>query len=141
MIPAHCLKTLTVSNVKLEENGREVKFQNPTKQEHIVVDVDGCCLKNQLAADYLVIVPKVGQLIVELKGTDVRHALKQVVATAKHCVGHKYTQKPIHALVVAKNCPALTTTLQRAQSEMRKVAGGRIRIRSGQVKGQFQDFV
>lgn len=70
-----------VSRVKVEENGRSAIFVNNERAKFHKVKVDGGLIDNQLCADYVVSKDQVGSVVVELKGTDIEHAVDQIDAT------------------------------------------------------------
>jgi len=81
-IAAECIEATTDSRVKVSERGRKAIFLNPDNCNYSKVRVDGCVVKNAKAADWVVSKHAVGDIIVELKGRNVEHAVKQINATA-----------------------------------------------------------
>jgi hypothetical protein len=91
------------------ENGRYCKIQ-----------VDGCVVKNALAADWVVSKQGIGDIIVELKGRNVEHAAKQINATATLWTDEKLRVGRLAALVVATQYPRANTMMQKAQAAFAK---------------------
>ncbi len=64
-----------------EENGRRVIFQKPQGSKADKIKIDGCYVRQATACDYLVIDWKNRHHFVELKGSNVEHALEQLKVT------------------------------------------------------------
>ena len=108
-----CLEWLRVSLVKVpEENSKSAIFSNPEKLKVLVVYADRFCRKGragctdcffereQKVADYIVSMPKVVDVIVELKGTDVMGAVEQIESTIPSWKAHEHYSGKIGALIV-----------------------------------------
>ena len=117
---------------------RPVVFENPQRSNFDIVKIDGCCVKNERAADFLVRADE-KNLILELKGRDFEHGIKQVLATAQLCIERDYASRPIHGAVVATRAPpAANTSLQRAQDRLRRDFGGKFSVYKGDTPIPFQ---
>jgi hypothetical protein len=77
-------------------------------------------IKNALAADWVVYKPEVGMLIVELKGSAVEHAIKQVEATARYLVANNWVTGKLGGLIVANTYPKAGGAVQKAQASFAK---------------------
>lgn len=117
---ADCQERTSVSKIKVEERGRKAIFLNPNGEEYIKTKVDGCLLINQLASDWIVSKATAGDVIVELKGVDVAHGIKQVLATAQywHLNGHRAGR--LAALIVCRQYPKIATVVQRGIAALTK---------------------
>jgi hypothetical protein len=109
-----CLEWVRVALVKTPaENNKSATFTNPTKLLILLVHADKSCRKgrpgctdcffekNQKVADYIVSMPDVVDVIVELKGTDVMAAVEQIEATIPTWQAHEHSSGKIGALVVS----------------------------------------
>ena len=103
-------------------------FVNLQRLPHLKVQVDGCILKNQLAADYVVSQGVIGDVIVELKGKDVEHAVKQVEATASHWQEQGYRVGRLAALIVSTQFPKANTQVRKAQENFAKKYKGPLHV-------------
>ena len=81
MIPITCIEETSDPKIKLEERGSKVIFLNEVRHPFRKIKVDGCVVQNQTAADWVVSKPPVGDLVLELKGRNVDHAIEQVTTT------------------------------------------------------------
>jgi len=66
-----------------EENGRKLTLNNINGVETVRIKVDGCEINdNGIRCDHMLMVnPKALDIYIELKGTDLDHAKKQIIAT------------------------------------------------------------
>ncbi|MDD6473331.1 MAG: hypothetical protein PUF62_09940 [Bacteroidales bacterium] len=106
-----CISETTDSQIKFEENKRKIIFQNLSRFPYECVDVDGCTIKEGVRCDKLLIsADEREERYVELKGTDVMHAIEQLEETIKHL--GEYTDNR-HAYVISTNvAPAIDTKRQ-----------------------------
>jgi hypothetical protein len=78
-----CIQTCTDNPVFVEENGVRASFANPRAKAIRRITYDNCYNRNpdELKADYILGLPRKLDVIVELKGSDLKHAYKQVEST------------------------------------------------------------
>ena len=113
-----CIAKTSVSRIKLEERGRQAVILNPDREEYIRSRVDGCLVKNATAADWVLSKPETGDVVVELKGSDVAHALDQIAATIDFWKTNNLRCGKLSALVVCSKYPRVDTKVQRAKSRL-----------------------
>lgn len=101
-----CTEELKDSKIKVKRDGRRATFQNPERETVKCVDVDRWIRSTDTAkADYIVAKPGLVDVIVELKGKDIRHAVEQVVATLTRWKNAPPFSKKIGGLIVFTRCP------------------------------------
>lgn len=127
-IEADCQERRTDSNIKLSERGRKAIFLNPHRHELILTTVDGCVMKNELAADFVVEKQNVGAVVVELKGRNVEHAVKQIMATALLWRDRGLITAKFGSLIVCSQFPSVSTSVQKAQADFSKRFKGPLRV-------------
>jgi len=78
-----CIESCNATSVYIEERGVRATFLNPHRKQIRKVHYDGCYNKTlgELKADYIVGMPGVVDVIIELKGSDLKHASDQVRST------------------------------------------------------------
>lgn len=113
-----CRQKTTDSNIKCEEKGKKAIFRNPERREYYKTQVDGCLIKDEVASDWVVSRPQIGDVIVELKGKDVDHAVTQIQATAKYWTEKALLEGKLAGLVVATQYPRIDTKIQRAATAL-----------------------
>jgi hypothetical protein len=118
------------SNIKLTEakTGRKAIFKNELKENIILTSFDGCVVKNDTAADFVLSKTKIGDLIVELKGRDVEHGATQVMATAEYLTSNKHRNGLIAALIVCRKYPKEDSIVQRRQLAFAKKFKGPLKV-------------
>lgn len=122
------------------EHNRSAIFLNPKLEPFRLIRVDGCLVQSALAADWMLSRSSGGDLVIELKGRDVGHALFQVFATMMHWERHELRAKKslMSALIVcAAQRPALSPQVQRARRELRARFSADLTIRSGNREYDF----
>ena len=106
-----CICETKDSQIKFEENKRKIVFENPSRLSYERVDVDGCTINEGVRCDKLLLsADEREERYVELKGTDVIHAIDQLEETIKRL--GEYTDNR-HAYVISTNvAPAINTNRQ-----------------------------
>jgi hypothetical protein len=124
-----CQAQTNVPKVSVREGQRRATFLNPKRQVFIVSRVDGCIVTEGLRADWAVSKKEVGDtIIIELKGRDVDHAVKQIHATASLWVRNKYGNGKLAGLVVARQYPRASTGVQKAQQAFARTFKGPLHV-------------
>ena len=127
-VPGTCVTSVSHSKIKFEENKRTIYFLNPSRRVYKCVQVDGCAITNGICCDkMLTSADEHSEYYVELKGTDVGHAISQL-QTSIETLGEYDEDR--HAYVVSTNVmPALSTLLQRAQKVFRDRYNAELRVK------------
>jgi hypothetical protein len=97
-----CIQTCDENPVCIEENGVRASFANPRSRPVRRITYDNCYNKNpnELKADYILGVPEGLDVIVELKGSDLKHAYLQVETTLDRWKGDPIRYAKIVCLIV-----------------------------------------
>ncbi len=120
MTLANCRKSVTDPRVKFEEKGKQVIFVNPARDPFFKTRVDGCLKDCSPACDWVATKPSRGDVLVELKGSDVSHALEQLLSTAHYWTTKGYRAGELAALVVCSQYPRISTGIQQARLTFRR---------------------
>jgi hypothetical protein len=101
-----CMEELTDSKITVKRDGRRATFDNPERRAIKRIDLD-CWIKTAdvSKADYIVANPGIVDVIVELKGKEIDHAAKQIVATLSQWKKAPPSSKRIGGLIVFTRCP------------------------------------
>jgi hypothetical protein len=77
-----CTESLSHTKITVKANGRVATFLNPGRMPIKKVDLD-CWLRTTTSAkaDYVISKPGNVDIIVEIKGKDIDHAIEQILAT------------------------------------------------------------
>lgn len=144
MTCAEAREEIKVPRIKVEENGRCATFLNEERLTYHRVKVDGGLVNNVLCADYVVSKQGVGSVIVELKGTDIDHAVDQIDATIsmmRNCAAPRgkgspsAAQLPVAGLIICSKYPRADTSFQRRQKKF--VAKHKSPLHCVSGKGEF----
>jgi hypothetical protein len=126
---ARCIESVRHTKVKVHDKGTNVSaiFLNPENRAVERIRVDGCLAPPQkTAADFLVSMPSIVDVIVELKGTDLRRAFEQVEATVDFLQERKILQKQppnspvLGILIVCSEYPSKNARIQRKRDVLGK---------------------
>jgi hypothetical protein len=123
-----CTVRKRVSRIVVEENKRKATFVNGDKAWFKVTRVDGCLCCNEEAADFVITKERVGSVVVELKGRDVPHGVSQVLATAAFWRRQNPDCPSIAGLVVSRQRPSYSTSVQRAQTAFARTFQGPLHV-------------
>lgn len=101
-----CTKELRHSKVTVSRDGRRATFDNSERALIHRVDVD-CWIRATDApkADYILAKPGIVDVIIELKGKDIDHAVEQILATLPKWKKAPPFSKKIGGLIVFTRCP------------------------------------
>lgn len=127
-----CIRPSTDSQIKFEEFNRKIIFLNPNKELYQKVQVDGCTIIDGVKCDKLLLsADEHEERYVELKGTDVMHAIDQLEATILR-LGEFEDNR--HSYVICTNvAPAYTTQIQKKQMLFKKRYKSELVVREKQM--------
>lgn len=110
-VDSACLRPTTDRIIRFEENKRKILFINSSLLPYIAVRVDGCAITHGVRCDHLLISgDALEERYVELKGTDVRHAIQQLEVTIQTLGEHDFNR---HSYVICTNVvPRVRTDMQ-----------------------------
>lgn len=118
-----CSSDLYTIRVSVEENATKATFSNPAKKKFTKTQIDGCLVKNQTACDWLIVRDSKDGVLVELKGSDVAHALDQIEASFKFLrEAQRLTPNRGGLIVCTKRSqhPAFNSKVQRVKDRLMK---------------------
>jgi len=136
-----CQQILTDSRIKVEESGRKAIFLNAGREEYIRTQIDGCLLNGARACDWAVSKPDLGDVLVELKGVNVSHAIDQLEAGAHYWLGSGLATEHLGMLIVCAQYPRMSTQVQRAQARFKKLFRAPLKVSSRNKEWQLSDLV
>lgn len=115
-----CVKVTSVSKIKVEENKRCVIINNPNNEKFTVTEIDGCLILNSIACDWLISNKSIGDVLIELKGCDVDHAVEQIMSTAEYIDSNKISAGKKAGLIICSKYPRIDTKVQRYKAAFAK---------------------
>ena len=128
-----CSEITTNKKIPVSENGRKFTIDNPDKKEVVKIRVDGCLIDDDRErCDYLfeVIIPEIKDegsetknietaIYVELKGSDIEKAFKQIMATLGYLVD-RHRQIDKECFIVASRVPKASAKTQELAEKLKK---------------------
>lgn len=141
MLPTNCQTVTDVSLIKFEEKGKTAIFQNKTRETYIRTKIDGCLIKHGRRCDWMLSKSGVGDIAIELKGCDVKHAIGQIEATIRFLRENKLNQKKLGALIVCSQYPRVSTRIQVAQDSLAKRFATPLHIRTNAIECTFDKLL
>ena len=136
VLKPECITKHTKRTFVIEEHRSQVRFLNPNKHEVQEIKVDDCVLTEGQRCDYLVIVDQADvSVLVELKGSDVKHAIDQLTRSHKVLVEHCKTNK--FWIISSYRCPLASTEIQSLTIRIRRDWGVKLKIKNSPVEHTF----
>lgn len=135
-----CSESVKVTKIKVSENGKQAVFLNPLKEKFVKVKVDGCMIINSTACDWVISKENVMSVLIELKGCDVEHALKQIEATFEYLQKNNLLTNKTSAMIICSKpskYPSFTSKLQKAKSRLAKQYKAPLHIVTGNYEFQI----
>lgn len=140
--PAY-IRSSTDRLIVVEENKRRATFRNLANELVLVVHVDGEMITAGERADYVVAHSNKVDVIVELKGSDVGKAVRQIRATRPAWLHCSYAGTRQAALVVRSPGmhPRQTANIERWQREFRKTLKMKLIVETRNREYEFNEFL
>ena len=127
-VPDICAKETTDSVIKFQEQRSIIRFLNDKRLNYKKIQVDGCALHEGLKCDKMLCsADEREEHYVELKGSDVLHAIDQLRQTIIKL--GEYDDKRRSYVVCTKVAPKISTLIQRAKAEFRKKYNSDLQIK------------
>jgi hypothetical protein len=117
--------------IVLEENKSKITFLNPNQDKILRIKVDGCVISDNetLRCDYALIPSDEVEIYVELKGSDIVHAVEQIKSTIQLLSDNPQKIKKL-CFVVSTRVPKQTTTIQQLQSQFKRNFNASFRVKN-----------
>jgi len=116
-----CVNYTNDSNIAFSENKRSIVFHNPKRFGYYKVRIDGCVITEGNRCDDFLFGDDPYDRYIELKGSDIPQAIKQIKQSIIWVKSHCDVGKKIKAYIVSKNVsPGYNTKLQAAKKEFNK---------------------
>jgi len=109
---ASCTEDRGDSKITVKRDGRRATFDNQDRAKIKCIDLDRWIRSTDtLKADYVLAKPGVADVIVELKGKEIKHAAEQIVITLGKWKSAPPFSKKIGGLIVFTRCPMSAASL------------------------------
>lgn len=126
-----CEEYKSDAKLVLQENKSKITFLNPNQDQVLIIRVDGCVIKDNeiLRCDYAIVPCDEIEIYVELKGSDISHAVKQIESTIKLLSDNPQKIKKL-CFVVSTRVPKQSTSVQQLQSQFKRKFNASFRIKN-----------
>lgn len=127
---------IVVSDPGSRNNRSKFRLYNPKRAAVKVVQVDDCLIKEGIRCDYLIILPNEQEIYVELKGSDVKHAVEQIARSIDLLACSCY---PILKLcfIASTRCPINSTEIQNLKKKFKQKYNAQITIKNGEITHSY----
>lgn len=127
MKPDCCITETKNSIEKFEENRSIIRITNKNKRSLLRHKVDGCLITDGIKCDWMLIDKETKtEVYIELKGSDIAHAVDQLCATVEQ-LGYGPSKK--WGYVICTRCPMSTTEVQTASKKVAKSHSLMLRVK------------
>ncbi len=131
-----CEQIVNHSQIVLKEKRSKITFENGFHKNVRIIKIDGCVITEGLRCDYLVITENKIENYVELKGSNILHAVKQLEQTISK-VSEDPTRWVKYCFVISTRCPLLTTKIQNIKYIFKKQYNAKLIIKNLQCQHEF----
>ena len=116
-----CAEDRCDKKIVLKENRSKITFLNPNQDKILTIKVDGCAISDNetLRCDYALMPSDEVEIYVELKGSDIVHAFKQIESTIRLLSDNPQKIKKL-CFVVSTHVPKYTTTIPQLKLQFKK---------------------
>ncbi|XZN94446.1 MAG: hypothetical protein ACM65K_16275 [Microcoleus sp.] len=108
------------TKIVLQENKSKITFLNPNQDKILTIKVDGCVISDNetLRCDYALMPSDEIEIYVELKGSDIAHAVAQLESTIGLLSDNAQKIKKL-CFVVSTRVPKQTPSIQQQQIQFK----------------------
>ena len=106
-------------------------LDNPKKAKTRVIQVDDCAIKQGIRCEYLIILPNEQELYVELKGSNVEHAVEQIATSIQRLTSDTSALKL--GFIASTRCPINSTEIQILKKKFRQQYKAKLIIKNGEI--------
>lgn len=108
---------IVVSDLGSRNNRSKFRLHNPKRAPIKVVQVDGCVVKEGVRCDYLLVLPDGQELYIELKGSDVKHAVEQIAKSINLLTCNCRSVVKL-CFIASTRCPINSTEIQNIKKNL-----------------------
>lgn len=127
---------IVVSDPGSKNKRSKFRLRNSKRNSIKVIQVDSCAIKNGIRCDYLLILPNKKELYVELKGSDVKHAVKQIARSIDLLSCNCQSVVKL-CFIASTRCPINSTDIQILKKKFRKEYNAKLIIKNGEIIYNF----
>ncbi|MBD1936431.1 hypothetical protein [Microcoleus sp. FACHB-68] len=135
-----CEEYVSDTKIVLQENKSKITFKNSNQEQIRKIKVDGCAINDNktLRCDYVLIPQEDIEIYVELKGSDISHAVKQIQSTIALLSDDVKNKKKL-CVVVSTRVPTTGTNIQQLQIQFKQKFNASFIVKNIQYECNLED--
>lgn len=123
---------IVVSDPGSRNNRSRFRLHNPKRSCVKIVQVDDCVVKEGIRCDYLLILSNEQEIYVELKGSDVKHAVEQLSRSIDLLACNCNALIKL-CFISSTRCPINSTEIQNLKRKFRQKYKAKLTIKNGEI--------
>lgn len=133
---------IVITDPGSKNNRSKLRLENPKKLEIRIIQVDDCVIKQGMRCDYFVIAPTNNkslneqEIYIELKGSDVKHAVEQIATTIHQLTDNMSASKL--CFIASTRCPINSTEIQNIKKKFKNKYQAKLTIKNGEIVHTLQ---
>jgi len=143
-----CSEKINYKNISLQEKKSKIILSNKDLIEVTKVKVDKCLHIPEVKCDWLVIIdnPKdypdtYIEIYIELKGSDIKHAFKQIENTIKHISRDVQKAAKYCYVIFANKCPLSSPEIQNHKKYFKKNYNAVLKVERTETSENLKDLI
>lgn len=125
---------IVVSDASSKNSRSRFRLKNPKKVSVRIIEVDGCAITEGVRCDYLLVLPTGQELYVELKGSNVKHAVEQIARSIDMLTCTSIVKL---CFIASTKCPISSTQIQVLKKKFRKKYNAKLTIKNGEIAHEY----
>ncbi len=127
-LKAECVEEVNDNRIVFKENKSKLTLINDRKLNCKKIEVDGCQIVDGLRCDCALFNDEI-EYYIELKGQDIKHAFKQLIATIEK-LSTQPQRAPKISFVICTRSPLATAEIQNMQLKFKRDYNSKLLVRS-----------
>lgn len=127
-----CDPNIVVSDPSSRNNRSKFRLYNLRRSRVKIVQVDDCFIKEGIRCDYLLILSNNQEIYVELKGSDVKHAVEQISRSIDLLTCNNNLNVKL-CFISSTRCPINSTEIQNLKKKFRQKYNAQLIIKNGEI--------
>lgn len=115
-----CISKDNSKEVCVSENSRRFGVHNPKREYFEKILIDGCLIKSGERCDFAIRCEGEFLILIELKGSDLKKAVSQLVSTVRNIALTPYVEPKIGLAIVCSRVPKAGPSKLNLQDKVRK---------------------
>lgn len=123
---------ISVSDSGSRNNRSKFRLHNPKRSSIKIVQVDDCVIKEGMRCDYLIILSNNQEIYIELKGSNVKHAVEQISRSIDLLTCNCNSIVKL-CFISSTRCPINSAEIQNLKKKIRRKYNAKLTIKNGEI--------